>query len=210
MEKYAGFWIRFVASTVDGIIVSIGGAMAQFIISIVLLKTISSLSATIIGGIIPMIGVWLYYILMTQYKGATLGKMLVGITVKSEDGITPLTFWRLVLREVVGKFVSSIILGIGYIMAAFTEKKQGLHDMMAKTVVVYKDPANPNKTGLVIGIIIAVLLPIIAIVGILSSVVLMSLSTARGVADEARVKSILNSTAMQMEVDKINVVAYTV
>ena len=38
------------------------------------------------------------------------------------------------------KFLSTIILAIGYIMAAFTERKQGLHDMIASTYVVYAEP----------------------------------------------------------------------
>jgi uncharacterized RDD family membrane protein YckC len=47
-----------------------------------------------------------------------------------------LTLGRAFYREVIGKFVSGIILGIGYLMIAFDQKKQGLHDRMAETYVV--------------------------------------------------------------------------
>lgn len=41
------------------------------------------------------------------------------------------------LREIIGKFLSAIILGIGYLMVIWNPKKQALHDKIAKTYVVY-------------------------------------------------------------------------
>jgi Tfp pilus assembly protein PilE len=135
---------------------------------------------------------------MTYYKGATLGKMMVGITVKADD-FQKLSFGRVLLRETIGKFVSSIILGIGYIIAGVTQRKQALHDKFAHSVVVYKDPSNPSKAGLIIGIIIAAILPALAILGILASVVLVSLNVARQKGQDAKIMSELNSIRASAE-----------
>ena len=199
MEKYAGFWIRFVAMMVDGIIIIIPGMITQSIIGVLLIiiKT-NTLFSNVIMFISSLVIPWIYFILMTHFKGATLGKMLVGITVKSEDS-QKLSLNNVIIRETIGKFISSIILCIGYIMAAFTPKKQGLHDMMAHSIVVYKDPTAKHSTGLIVGIILAAILPAIAILGILSSVVLASLSSARMKGNDAATRSQISSIAPQVE-----------
>jgi uncharacterized RDD family membrane protein YckC len=67
---------------------------------------------------------------------ATIGKMLMGIKVTDMDG-KRITFGRASGRFF-GKVLSKLILYIGFIMAAFTEKKQGLHDILAETLVLNK------------------------------------------------------------------------
>ena len=79
----------------------------------------------------------LYFSLMESSKSqATVGKIALGLKVTDADG-NKLDFGKALLRNL-GKIVSSMILGIGYIMAGFTEKKQALHDMIASTLVVKK------------------------------------------------------------------------
>ncbi len=80
---------------------------------------------------------WLYYSLMesSQYE-ATVGKIALGIKVTDLSG-GKIDFGRATGRYF-GKILSGIILGIGFLMIAFTEKKQGLHDILAKTLVVKK------------------------------------------------------------------------
>ena len=76
-----------------------------------------------------------YFILMeSSAKQATVGKLAMGIVVTDLNGgrITPVT----ALLRYVGRFVSAITLMVGYIMAAFTEKKQALHDIIASTLVL--------------------------------------------------------------------------
>jgi uncharacterized RDD family membrane protein YckC len=78
---------------------------------------------------------WLYYALMeSSAKQATLGKMAIGIVVTDLDGHR-ISFGRATGRYF-GKILSGLILGIGFLMAAFTEKKQALHDILASTLVV--------------------------------------------------------------------------
>jgi len=65
---------------------------------------------------------------------ATVGNMALGLVVTDLDG-RAITFARATGRYF-GKWISESIFGIGYVMAAFTEKKQALHDLIANTLVV--------------------------------------------------------------------------
>jgi uncharacterized RDD family membrane protein YckC len=65
---------------------------------------------------------------------ATPGKRLMGIKVVDINS-APINFWRAMGRTLSKVFISSIFL-IGFIMAAFTSKKQALHDLMANTIVI--------------------------------------------------------------------------
>jgi uncharacterized RDD family membrane protein YckC len=203
--KYAGFWIRWVAMFLDSLILSpltFGWSLLSSVIFKSAELSFNASQPTVLQIMVPAIGqtliLWAYFVLMTHYKGATLGKMLVGITVKSASSEN-LSFGRVLLRETVGKFISGILLVIGYIMAAFGQKKQALHDKLAHTVVVYKDPSKPHRAGLIIGIILAALLPAIAIVGIMSSVVLVSLNSARQKGYDAKTISNLSQVRLYVE-----------
>ena len=65
---------------------------------------------------------------------ATLGKMIFGMKVTDLNG-NRISFARATGRHF-AKYLSSMILFIGYIMAGFTERKQALHDMIAGTLVI--------------------------------------------------------------------------
>jgi len=93
----------------------------------------------VISRIVTYLVTWTYYILMTSKYQATLGKMVVGIRVISDKNDN-LTLGKIILRETVGKLVTGITVGVGFMMVVFTEKKQALHDMIASSVVVYKNP----------------------------------------------------------------------
>lgn len=150
--RYAGFWLRFVAAIIDGIVLYI----AQMIITVPLMgimglttfnsQTMSEaqqmgaigaiIGLTIITFLFSSIVQWLYYALMETYNGATLGKMAIGLKVTDLEG-NKISFLKATGRYF-GKILSGMILLIGYIMAAFTEKKQALHDIMAGCLVVKK------------------------------------------------------------------------
>ena len=79
----------------------------------------------------------LYFALMESSKTqGSIGKMALGIKVTDMNG-NRISIGTGFLRAF-GKLVSGAILFIGYLMAAFTEKKQGLHDMIASTLVQKK------------------------------------------------------------------------
>jgi uncharacterized RDD family membrane protein YckC len=124
VDGYAGFWKRAAAAIVDALIV---GAISG-----------------IVTGITAGLGVvsifflpWIYeaYMLSSE-RQATFGKMMMEIAVTDMNG-GRLTFARATGRHF-AKWVSALILGIGFIMAAFTSKKQALHDLIAETLVVHK------------------------------------------------------------------------
>jgi uncharacterized RDD family membrane protein YckC len=71
-------------------------------------------------------------------RRATLGKMALGLVVTDLEG-RQLTFGRATGRYF-GKILSGLICLFGYFMAGWTEKKQGLHDMLANTLVLKKAP----------------------------------------------------------------------
>ena len=71
-------------------------------------------------------------------KQGTVGKMILNLRVVDMLG-NRISFGRATGRFF-GKILSGLILNIGYIMAAFTEKKQALHDMLAGCLVIYDDP----------------------------------------------------------------------
>ena len=139
----AGFWIRAAAAFVDSLI---AGALQGIIIFLfagllgLLLRGYDGDSvvmialAWLLGGSVSVV----YYVYFTAFGGQTPGKMALRIKVVRTDS-SSLTLGRAFYREVIGKFVSGIILGIGYLMIAFDQKKQGLHDRMADTYVVRLD-----------------------------------------------------------------------
>lgn len=92
----------------------------------------------ILGNVVGLVGSWLYWALMeSSEKHATLGKMALGIIVVDDRG-APLTFLRASLRHW-AKMLSGCLCLAGYFMAAFTEHKQGLHDLIAGCYVIQRE-----------------------------------------------------------------------
>ena len=151
---YAGFWKRLVALLIDSLLLYVVSLIVGVVLGGVLLVALStsdvpifyddnatfllSLMVSVILACINMVIQWLYFALMeSSAKQATLGKMALGIKVTDLNG-ERIGFGRATGRYF-GKIISGFILAIGFIMAAFTEKKQGLHDLMASCLVINKD-----------------------------------------------------------------------
>lgn len=137
-DLYAGFWKRFAAALIDGVILMISGLVIGGAFGFVYGATTGTAEgAEFLGNIIGIILGWLYSALFeSSAKQATLGKMALGIKVTDLDG-NPISFGKASGRHF-GKIISTLIVFIGFIMVAFTERKQGLHDMMAGCLVVNK------------------------------------------------------------------------
>jgi uncharacterized RDD family membrane protein YckC len=154
---YAGFWLRFVAFLIDGVV-----ALVAFVILLIPLFILTGAGAVLskigsdedisdnvgaalgIGFILGFIGIilvvsWLYYALSESSSWqATLGKKMLNLKVTDMSG-QPISFGRASGRYF-GKIISGkITLYIGYMLAGFTEKKQALHDMIASCLVLRKD-----------------------------------------------------------------------
>jgi len=153
---YAGFWLRFVAYIIDGVIS--GLAFLILLVPLFILtgagtvlgkinsgEDISDDVAAFVGlgflfgffGIVFLVS-WLYYALSESSSWqATPGKKMLDLKVTDMSG-QPISFGR-----ASGRFFARIIshlipLGIGYILAGFTEKKQAIHDMIASCLVLRK------------------------------------------------------------------------
>jgi uncharacterized RDD family membrane protein YckC len=141
--RYAGFWIRFVAALIDGIILGFTSAVLQ---ALLVLPTVGlNASRITTGASIAVVGVayLIGLVLAVTYEGlfvwrfgATPGKMVLGLRVVRPDG-GPISLGRAIGRYF-AKLLSGIILGIGYIMAGFDREKRGLHDMLVDTRVIRK------------------------------------------------------------------------
>lgn len=137
--SYAGFWIRFVAYIIDGIILGIVTFPLGIIFPAVTMDGVIPIMNTTNMMITQVLSVAIflgYFIFMEGSKATTIGKMALGLTIIDESG-NPITMGKAVPRNL-GKIVSSLILMIGYIMAGFDPRKQALHDKLAKTFVVKK------------------------------------------------------------------------
>ena len=77
-----------------------------------------------------------YYVLLNGRFGATVGKLVVGANIVNEDG-SPLGYTRALVRYA-GECLSFILVGIGYLMIGFRHDKRGLHDLIARTRVIYR------------------------------------------------------------------------
>ncbi len=75
-----------------------------------------------------------YYVYFWGGRGATPGKSLLGLTVRTEEGVAPIGYGRAVVR-VFGYLVSSLFFCLGFLRIAFSEDKRGLHDLIAGTRV---------------------------------------------------------------------------
>ena len=130
----AGFWVRFVAVLIDGVVLLLaqgvlfgagwilwGGGLGAG----VAVRGVTHLFSSLIGAGYSIVFHWIW--------GQTLGKMALQIRVVSLDG-GPLSFAQSIGRYF-GTFLSALILGIGFVMAGVRPDKRALHDLLAGTRV---------------------------------------------------------------------------
>jgi uncharacterized RDD family membrane protein YckC len=151
--RYAGFWKRFAAALIDGVLLTVAYFVAAFTLGVAYsavtgggedeMSDAAANTLAYVAWVVTAILGWLYYALMEgSSKQATLGKMALGIVVTDAQG-RRVSFTKATGRYF-GKIISGIILYVGFIMIAFTEKKQGLHDIMADCLVVMKNRCYPT------------------------------------------------------------------
>lgn len=140
---YAGVGSRFVAVFLDGLILGFVGFIISFIFQLLGLVAGGGDSAGVVATIVKSIGSLIVFGIQIAYaiyfigtKGQTPGKMAMKIKVVKEGTNEHPDFTKAFLREVVGKFVSSLVFALGYLWAIWDPKKQTWHDKMAGTIVV--------------------------------------------------------------------------
>ena len=153
---YAGFWLRFVAYVLDAVI--LGAFALPIFFGLAMMMGVGAAMSNLPRGrdpfesgfppvfalflgafvLVVFVGGWMYHALLesSEWQG-TAGKRIVGIVVTDLDGAR-VSFARATGRYF-AKFITGMIpLGIGYIIAGFTEKRQAIHDMIVGTLVLRK------------------------------------------------------------------------
>ena len=139
---YAGFWKRVAACIIDQFIVMVIAILAGSVMGLISAVIFQSMPEQQLmammdnaGNILGVIVCWLYYALQeSSDRKATLGKHFMCIQV-TDYNMKQITFGKATWRFF-SKYVSMFIFFIGYMMAGWTQRKQALHDMMAKTYVI--------------------------------------------------------------------------
>ncbi len=143
---YAGFWQRFLANLIDGVVLSVVNYPLSSFLNEILASVFDvdpftdsvwlALSVSIAASLLlPTLLAWLYYaVLESSSRQATLGKRALGITVTDLEG------GRISFGRATGRFfahyISALLLLLGFLIQPFTPKRQALHDMIAGTLVV--------------------------------------------------------------------------
>lgn len=160
---YAGFWVRFAAFLIDSLIVGAGLLVLRLVLffgfSVFHIFDGNLLDAKVLffytwKDIILYLAGAAYYIVCTYCAGATAGKWLFNLqVVPAEDSQEKkLTLMNVIYRETVGKFLSGVILNLGYIIAGMDREKEALHDILCDTRVIYAKrvkviPVRPRQYG---------------------------------------------------------------
>lgn len=193
---YAGFWKRLAAYMIDSLLVTVVYYVINTVLALLGLFAFGAFSGDPIksmtgGDSLFVIYTIVSYVLLgaislSYYAGfesssmqATLGKLAVGIKVVDAQGR------RLSRGRAIGRWFSAILsyltLYVGYLLIAFTDRKQGLHDMVAKTQVVdrWAYTARPELQNRTLG---TVALVVLILVGLLWLLVVGALMVAIGFA----------------------------
>jgi uncharacterized RDD family membrane protein YckC len=149
---YASFWLRFAAYLIDSMILGLVFVPVGLVLGMVMAAkgdggdepTTDLIQAANMGiNVASIVVTWLYSSLLesSSWQG-TVGKKLIGLRVTDMNG-NRISFGKATGRHF-GKILSGMICLVGFIMAAFTEKQQALHDQLAGTLVITGGVANLN------------------------------------------------------------------
>lgn len=140
---YAGFFVRLAAVLLDNLFIGLILFIVKFLF---LFISIGGMTGSLVfSEVLFQFTVWdiIYYLLSKGYfiattysAGATLGKKLMKIKVVTAEGID-LELWNVLYRETIGKYISGLFLGIGYVTIGIDREKRGFHDMLCDTLVIY-------------------------------------------------------------------------
>lgn len=138
----AGFFVRLAAYLLDSLIV--GAALLLVRIPLWISSWVNPdniivrdfiFEYSVADILIYILGV-LYFIILTYKTGTTVGKKVLHLRVVSVED-RKMTLFEVAFRETVGRFLSALILNVGYIMIGLQKEKRGLHDLLSDTRVVY-------------------------------------------------------------------------
>ena len=141
-QVYAGFFVRLTAFLVDMIIVNAALLVIRIPMWILSLNSPDNVLVrdfifqySIVDIVCYLLTV-LYFTLLTYYTGATLGKKLFQLRVVSTED-RKMTFFEVLYRESIGRFLSGVIMNLGYLLILAQKEHRGIHDLLADTSVIY-------------------------------------------------------------------------
>ncbi len=124
--RAAGFGRRLGSSIIEGVL--------GFVVILIAAIIDAVAGTTPVLTLLVLLG-WLVFVIVLWARGLSPGKMILGMRVIDTGG-KPAGFWRMALREVIGKFVSGIVIYLGYFWIIWDKDQQGWHDKIAGTFVV--------------------------------------------------------------------------
>jgi len=148
--KLAGFWIRVLTAYIDMLVFLLSAALIGGVtFGLLYLSEGPVWVALALVGILffmkPLVDAWII-----SARGQTIAQRLTGVQIRDGNGDKP-GFWRLVLRETLGKWVSNSVFGLGFLWIAWDPQKRGWHDHIAGTYVV-RIGTLKNKFGIGVAI----------------------------------------------------------
>jgi uncharacterized RDD family membrane protein YckC len=148
---YAGFWVRFTAATLDSVVMGLLGMVLGFVLGILgALLGFGQGDTSWLGGVGGLVIGWLYIALTESGEHcASPGKRALRLQVLTADDEQRISFMRATGRWA-GRYLSAVLLLIGYLIQPFTARKQALHDILAGTVVVASGPTRRWLVALVL------------------------------------------------------------
>jgi uncharacterized RDD family membrane protein YckC len=154
-QAYGGFWVRLIALMLDYAIVFI--LLLAVALGMAVMVTTIGMEGLMgwVANLVVIFLPFLYWpVLESSSWQATVGKRILGLQVTDADG-GRLSFLHALMR-MLAKIVSSIPFGLGFVMAAFTARKQALHDLIVKTLVVRRGPSHFWKIvlALIVGFVL--------------------------------------------------------
>jgi len=134
--EYAGFWLRAVAFVIDQFVLAIPALFLEVVVAAAFYADVYDEGPVAVTQLFVLVVLfWLYYAVMENSPlQATVGKLALGLRVTTTEGQRP-GFGRATARHF-AKFISALILLVGFVVAAFTTRKQALHDIVAECLVI--------------------------------------------------------------------------
>ncbi len=177
---YGGFWIRFVASAIDWVALTILSAMAGFLfVSYLGTGAAQSAAGFIVLGLLSAC-----YVGCTPTLGATPGKLVLGYHIVGSDG-RHISYRRTLGREL-SKILSAVPLLLGFVWVGIDARKQGWHDKIAETYVVRKEFVDRKGPS--------ILVAILGVAAVVLGIALATVSSSHGILPWPGISSLLGGS----------------
>ncbi len=143
--RYVGFWVRVLASIVDSILLAMivyplaYSIYGEAYFDITDTRLVQGPADLVLQYVFPAIAILVFW----MRKSATPGKLMLKAKIVDADTLEKPETWQLIVRYL-GYYISILTLFIGFLWVAFDQRKQGFHDKLGRTVVIYDDASSES------------------------------------------------------------------